>query len=64
MMQDRIIAINNIIKIKNPSLIHQINKAPNKFNIFSKSNNSSIMKKLILKNKLLNFILIYIILFY
>ena len=44
MMQDRIIAINNIIKIKNPSLIHQINKAPYKFNMYSKSNNSSMMK--------------------
>ena len=44
MMQDRIISINNIIKIKNPSLIHQINKAPYKFNMFSKSNNSSIIK--------------------
>ena len=44
MMQDGIISINNIIKIKNPSLIHQINKAPYKFNMFSKSNNSSIIK--------------------
>ena len=44
MMQDRIIAINNIIKIKNPSLIHQINKTPYKFNMYSKTNNSSVMK--------------------
>ena len=44
MMQDRINVINNIIKIKNPSLIHQINKAPYKFNMNSKFNNSSMIK--------------------
>ena len=38
MMQDRITAISNIIKIKNPSLIHQINKAPAKFKMNNKSN--------------------------
>ena len=43
MMQERIIAINNIIKIKNPSLLHQINKTPSKFNM-NKSTYSSIMK--------------------
>ena len=43
MMQERIIAINNIIKIKNPSLIHQINKTPSKFNM-NKSNYSSMFK--------------------
>ena len=41
MMQERIIAINNIIKIKNPSLLHQINKAPSKFNMKSKSTYST-----------------------
>ena len=41
MMQERIIAINNIIKIKNPSLLHQINKAPSKFNMKNKSTYSS-----------------------
>ena len=44
MMQDRINAISNIIKIKNPSLIHQINKTPYKFNMNSKSNNYSMIK--------------------
>ena len=44
MMQDRINVISNIIKIKNPSLIHQINKAPYKFNMNSKSNNTSMIK--------------------
>ena len=47
MMQDRITAISNIIKIKNPSLIHQINKAPVKFKMNkmnNKSNNSSYIK--------------------
>ena len=44
LMQNRIVAISNIIKIKNPSLIHQINKAPYKFNMYSKSNNTSTMK--------------------
>ena len=43
MMQERIIAINNIIKIKNPSLLHQINKTPSKFNM-NKSNYSSVIK--------------------
>ena len=43
MMQERTIAINNIIKIKNPSLLHQINKTPSKFNM-NKSTYSSIMK--------------------
>ena len=43
MMQERIIAINNIIKIKNPSLVHQINKTPSKFNM-NKSNYSSLFK--------------------
>ena len=44
MMQERIIAINNIIKIKNPSLIHQINKTPAKFNMNNKSTYSSFIK--------------------
>ena len=44
MMQERLIAINNIIKIKNPSLIRQINKAPGKFTMNSKFNNSSMTK--------------------
>ena len=44
MMQERIIAINNIIKVKNPSLIHQINKTPAKFNMYNKSTNSSFYK--------------------
>jgi len=43
MMQERIIAINNIIKIKNPSLLHQINKTPSKFNM-NKYNYSSVIK--------------------
>ena len=44
MMQERIVAINNIIKIKNPSLLHQINKTPFKFNMNNKSTYSSIYK--------------------
>ena len=40
MMQERIIAINNIIKIKNPSLLHQINKTPGKFKMNNKSHYS------------------------
>ena len=44
MMQERIIAINNIIKIKNPSLIHQINKTPAKFKMNNKSTYSSFIK--------------------
>ena len=44
MMQERINAIYNVIKLKNPSLIHQINKAPYKFNMNSKFNNSSMIK--------------------
>ena len=44
MMQERIVAINNIIKIKNPSLLHKINKTPFKFNMNNKSTYSSIYK--------------------
>ena len=44
MMQERIVEINNIIKIKNPSLLHQINKTPFKFNMNNKSTYSSIYK--------------------
>ena len=44
MMQERIMAINNIIKIKNPSLLNQINKTPGKFNMSNKSNYSSFIK--------------------
>ena len=44
MMQERIVAINNIIKIKNPSLLHQINKTPFKFNMNNKSTYSSVYK--------------------
>ena len=44
MMQDRINAICNIIKIKNPSLMHQINKTPSKFNMINKNNYSSYNK--------------------
>ena len=38
LMQDRITTVNNIIKIKNPSLLLQIQKTP------SKLNNSTIFK--------------------
>ena len=44
MMQERIVEINNIIKIKNPSLLHQINKTPFKFNMNNKSTYSSVYK--------------------
>ena len=44
MMQERIVEINNIIKIKNPSLLHQINKTPFKFNLNNKSTYSSVYK--------------------
>ncbi len=44
MMQERIMAINNIIKIKNPSLLNQINKTPGKFNMSNKSNYSPFIK--------------------
>ena len=42
LMQNRIQAISNIVKIKNPSLLLQIQKAPAKLNITSKSGNYSV----------------------
>ena len=44
-MQNRIKVINNIIKIKNPSLLLQIQKAPSRFNMMNKkTGNNSFMK--------------------
>ena len=42
LMQNRIQAISNIVKIKNPSLLLQIQKAPAKLNLTSKSGNYSV----------------------
>ena len=44
MMQERIQTINNIVKIKNPSLVQQMRKAPYKYNLSNKSSNNSYMK--------------------
>ena len=45
LMQNRIKVINNIIKIKNPSLLLQIQKAPSRFNMMNKKmGNNSFMK--------------------
>ena len=45
LMQNRLQVINNIIKIKNPSLLLQIQKAPSRFNMMKKKNgNNSMMK--------------------
>ena len=45
LMQNRIKVINNIIKIKNPSLLLQIQKAPLRFNMMNKkTGNNSFMK--------------------
>ena len=45
LMQNRIKVINNIIKIKNPSLLLQIQKAPSRFNMMNKkTGNNSFMK--------------------
>ncbi len=41
LMQNRIQAISNIVRIKNPSLLLQIQKAPAKLNLTSKSGNFS-----------------------
>ena len=42
LMQNRIQAISNIVRIKNPSLLLQIQKAPAKLNLTSKSGNYSV----------------------
>ena len=42
LMQNRIQAISNIVRIKNPSLLLQIQKAPAKLNLSSKSGNYSV----------------------
>ena len=45
LMQNRLQVINNIIKIKNPSLLLQIQKAPSRFNMMNKkTGNNSMMK--------------------
>ena len=44
LMQNRIQTISNIVKIKNPSLLLQIQKAPSKLNSSSMRNNTSTMK--------------------
>ena len=43
LMQERINTISNIVKIKNPSLLLQIQKAPAKLNSSMNRNNSSLM---------------------
>ena len=43
LMQERINTISNIVKIKNPSLLLQIQKAPAKLNYSMNRNNSSMM---------------------
>ena len=45
LMQNRLQVINNIIKIKNPSLLLQIQKAPSRFNMMNKKNGSNSMMK-------------------
>ena len=42
LMQNRIQAISNIVRIKNPSLLLQIQKAQAKLNLSSKSGNYSV----------------------
>ena len=44
LMQNRIQTISNIVKLKNPSLLLQIQKAPSKLNSSSMRNNTSTMK--------------------
>ena len=44
LMQNRIQTISNIVKLKNPSLFLQIQKAPSKLNSSSMRNNTSTMK--------------------
>ena len=44
LVQNRIHAISNIVKIKNPSLLLQIQKAPARLNMISKSGNQFSLK--------------------
>ena len=44
LMQNRIQTISNIVKLKNPSLLFQIQKAPSKLNSSTMRNNTSSMK--------------------